>query len=325
MVIGFFCLVHMGVRGVPVHVVYVDQVILGSVVMNYVILWAVGKIGGVGDARWRLLAAAFLGGVYSIAAFVPALSLLMTFGVKIIISLVIIFIAFAPQPPVKLAACLGFFYLASFALGGSVVGIMYLLEGRGGMYSAPAGFLRVLDRYFWCAVILALGGFWAAGRGTSMLLQRHRNRWPFKIMVTIKMKSKQVEARGLLDSGNQLIDPFNGHPVLVAEYEIIKELLPPKLVTYFDQNKDFDIYEALLLAKDSRGEFRFRLIPFQSLGSDSSMLLGFDPEEVELKGANGLVRTTGVTVAICHQRLSPDLAYQVLIHPGLIDSGEGNF
>lgn len=319
MVAGFSCPVRMGVQEVPVHVVYVDQVVLGSIVMNYVILRVVGKIGGVENGKWRLVMAAALGGLYSIAAFIPTVSSLMTVWVKTLVSLVIVFIAFAPQPPVRLVICLGFFYVTSFALGGSVIGIMYFLESRGGTYVSPQGFPWVMDRYFWYAVVLALAGFWAAGRGTSILFKRRYSQNLFKIPVTIKMESRQVQAEGLLDSGNQLVDPFNGDPVIVAEYEIIKELLPGKLVTYLDRNKDFDPLEILLLVKGSPWEAKFRLIPFQSLGSDSGMLLGFNPDEVELKRGDTTIRTCQVTVAIYHRKLSPDSAYHVLVHPGLLN------
>lgn len=319
MVTEFSCPDFVGVPKVPVHVVYVDQVILGSIVMNYVILRTVGKIGGVEKERWRLVIAAALGGFYSIVAFVPDFSALLTVWFKTLVSLVIIFIAFAPQPPVRLAVCLAFFYLTSFALGGSIIGIMYFLEARGGIFSVPGGFPRVMDRYFWYAVILALAGFWAAGRGTSILFKRRYSQNLFKVSLTIKMQGKQVRTEGFLDSGNQLTDPLTGNPVIVAEYEVIQELLPGELVAYLNQNKGFDPVQALVLVKDNPRGSKFRLIPFQSLGADSGMLLGFNPDEVELERGDGTVRSGRVTIAIYHKKLSHDSAYHVLVHPCLLE------
>jgi len=303
---------------VPFQVIYVDQVVLGSMVMNYVILYTVGKIGGVTNVRWRMVIAAALGGLYSIAAFVPAFSPLMTVWFKTLASVIIIIVAFAPLPPIRLATCLAFFYLTSFALGGSVIGIMYFLEAQGGVGSFPQSFPSVLERYFWHAIVLALGVFGAAGKGTALLFKRRYRQSLFKIPLVIKVCDKQVQTEGFLDSGNQLTDPLTGNPVIVAEYEVIKSLLPRELITYLDNNRELDPVKAMMVMQDSLWGAKFRLIPFQSLGKDAGMLLGFDPDQVELQYGHKTICSTGVTVAICLKTLSPDADYNVLVHPGLL-------
>jgi len=303
---------------VPPQVIYVDQVILGSIFMNYVILRTVGKIGGVENGRWRVVTAAVLGGVYSITAFIPSLSSLMTVWFKTLVSLIIVCIAFAPLPPVRLAACLGFFYLTSFALGGSIIGIMYFLESQGGTFFSPQGFSLVLERYFWFATILALGFFVVAGKGVALLFNRRYRQNLFKIPVLITVNGKEVRAEGLLDSGNQLSDPLTGNPVIVAEYEVLRELLPRELVLYLDETVEFDPVKAMVLVKDGSWGDKLRLVPFRSLGKESGMLLGFTPDKIELLYGGETIICHKVTVALHLKPLSPDSTYHVLVHPGLL-------
>lgn len=303
-------------------IVYLDQVIIGSIIMNYSILWATGRLSGIEKSRWRLAISALLGGIYSALVFLPALSVLLTVWVKTLISMVMVFIAFAPHSFYRMIICLAFFYLASFALGGSVIGAMYFLDSRGGFYSLAQGFPWVLDQYFWYAVILALSGFWVAGRGTAALFKRRYCQMQFKMPVVIKIKDKELSFQGFIDSGNHLTDPLTGNPVIVVEYEALKEILPENLIAFYSKGLDFDLKNAHLIQSKSHLGLSFRLIPFKSLGTDSGMLIGFKPEEIRLIKDNSEIIHSNVTVAICSKKLSSDSDYHALIHPGLLNTSK---
>lgn len=296
-------------------VIYVDQVLLGSMVMNYAILWAAGKLGGVEKGKWRLLLSAALGGLYSIAAFFPPFPAVLSFWFKILISVLMVVIAFAPQRPFRLAVCVAFFYLASFALGGSVIGIMYLLEPAGGL-AGPEGFYHVVERFFGFAVLLALGGFWLAGKGTAVLFRRRYSQGSYEVSLNLRLEGKKSELKGFIDSGNQLIDPLTGCPVIIAEFAQIKELFPREVQEKLARGTQSDPSEILVHLQNHPLSSRFTLIPFKSLGS-TGVLLGFRPDEVVLLREGEVLRRSDVAVGIYYQSLSPDAAYHVLV-PGIL-------
>ena len=132
----------------PTYVVYLDQVLLGSLVMNYAILWVVARFIRSDSGQARLLAAAALGSIYSAAVFIPALSGLLTLWHKALVSVLMVGISFGWRGPRNYLACLGCFYLASFTLGGAVWGFIALLQANS-FEGTAAGIFRSLDRYFW--------------------------------------------------------------------------------------------------------------------------------------------------------------------------------
>lgn len=303
-------------------VIYADQVILGSIVMDYVILWSVSKLVDVKTSKWRLACAAIFGGLYSIAVFVPAFSSLLIIWIKIIVSIIIIFIAFFPLPAARMCFCLFFFYLVSFALGGSVIGMMYFFNEGGCLNSLSEAFPSLLDKYFGYALLVSLIIFWAGSRGTAALFKKRYSLHSFKIKLTIKVRDKNITIKGFLDSGNQLKEPVTGNPAIIVQYNAIKDILPGKLVNCMENNKynNYDAIKLMEIVKDTTSEDRFTLIPFRSIGEDSGMLLGFRPDEVKLSQNNKVKSLARITVALYHKEMSPDNAYCALVHPDLMYS-----
>jgi stage II sporulation protein GA (sporulation sigma-E factor processing peptidase) len=108
--------------------VYLDQVFLGNMVMNYIILWAAAKISRVPVGKTRLAAGAALGAGYAVVALLPGCSLLLTIGFKTAASIIITAATFFPVPLRKFITCLGCFYLTSFVLGGLVFGVIFFFH-----------------------------------------------------------------------------------------------------------------------------------------------------------------------------------------------------
>ncbi|MEW6424844.1 MAG: sigma-E processing peptidase SpoIIGA, partial [Bacillota bacterium] len=53
------------------YVVYLDQVFLGNLLMNYLILWSAGRLSNARTCAFRLALAAGLGSLYSLLTFLP--------------------------------------------------------------------------------------------------------------------------------------------------------------------------------------------------------------------------------------------------------------
>ena len=108
--------------------VYIDVILVVNLVMDFLVLWATGKLAGVRIVYRRLLAASVLGAVYSVGSVFSDLSPWYDFPVKVIISGLIVILAFWPGSGQVFLKVWGYFYGVSFAMAGAVVGVSYLFR-----------------------------------------------------------------------------------------------------------------------------------------------------------------------------------------------------
>ncbi|ACV61951.1 sigma-E processing peptidase SpoIIGA [Desulfofarcimen acetoxidans DSM 771] len=300
----------------PAYVVYLDQVMLGNLVMNYAILWSTARFGRINIAKWRLFAGAGLGSLYTLALFLPRWNSLLTVSCKFTVSVLMVFIAFAPLRLKRFFQVLAYFYLSSFILGGVVLGCMYFLRSGNSFFNSGLG--SPSKEYFGYGIALALVVAWIMGK-IFELARKKAFQDTCKASLLVRLWGSSVELEALVDTGNSLTDPLSQHPVIIVEYKAIKELLPPPIQNLFDKDNlsDFALLHDTL--SGNKWSERFRLIPFQSLGRSDGLLLGFRPDEI-ITGADDrkkLVRK--VVVGIYPGRLDANDSYHALLHPLIMD------
>jgi len=303
------------------YTVYLDQVILGNLVMNYIILWATARLSRVSANKMRLLSGSALGALYVLTVFLPGLNFLLATGFKIAVSFLIILAAFAPLPPARFFTCLGCFYLTSFALGGLVFGFIFFLHSGPLPAGDIGGVLMVIGDYFWYGTLLALLAFWAAVRGYTALMRSRLTEGLFKMVLKIGFWDRQIEVKALLDTGNRLSDPMTMQPVIIVEYDVLKPVLPPVLQQVLASPGDPVCLRSLESLSESRWSSRFCLIPFQSLGRDGGLLAGFRPDTVEVVQGRYLLQFEKAVIAVYHKRLDPEGSYHALLPPDLLTTG----
>lgn len=257
-----------------VYKVYLDQVFLGNLVMDYAILWTAAKLSRVPVHKARLLAGAALGAFYALAVFIPGAGFMQSVWFKTVASAVIVAVTFFPLTVRMFLICLGCFFLSSFMLGGLVLGIIFYLN-----YYFPLSSWdvvgRVITNNFWPGIMLGLMALWATGRGFIALLKKGKFDDLFRIPVFISSGGKQVKVEAFLDTGNQLRDPMTQNPVVVVEYDYLKPILPEEVKTGFEREGETDIWAILVSLNGSSLVSRFSAVPFQSLGCTNGIMLGF--------------------------------------------------
>ncbi|TEB17986.1 Sporulation factor SpoIIGA [Pelotomaculum sp. FP] len=301
----------------PVYKVYLDQVFLGNLVMNYAILWAAAKLSRVPVHTARLVAGAALGAAYALAVFIPGAGFLQSVWFKTVISAGIVAVAFSPVTVRMFLTCLGCFFLASFTLGGLAIGIIFYLNS--GRLSSWDGIGKVIEGNFWPGILLGLIALWAAGRGFAALLKKGKFENLFRIPILINSGGKQVRVEALLDTGNQLKDPLTQSPVVVVEYNSLKSLLPEQVQAGLERDGEADIWNILGSLSEGSLSSRFSAVPFQSLGRANGMMLGFRPDEVVIERQGKLARPGRVVVGIYRNKLDPEGSYHALLGPNVLE------
>ncbi|AQS58297.1 sigma-E processing peptidase SpoIIGA [Desulforamulus ferrireducens] len=289
-------------------VVYLDEVLIVNLAMNLTALWLTSRFTGCERSLTRLLAGAAVGCIYAFLLLWPGWEMLLHIMAKILAALLMVLITFGYGNLKSFVRRLGYLFLSSFCLGGIALGLHYLGQSTALANPLLGDFNKwaVLSGTIGIALIL---GHWGVRKWHKLATQMTT-----RVPLTITLWGKKVSLSALVDTGNQLIDPLSQHPVIIIEYQAIKDVLPPELCSILSAGNEDNI---LSLANTPFAN-RVRLIPFHSLGRDRGMLLGIRPDEVEIQVRDKIQKTTNVVVGVYHQQLSPEQSYQALLHPELL-------
>jgi len=265
-----------------------------------------------------MLPAAMAGAVYALLVFIPGWDNLTGFVIKVPVAAMMLFTAFGFVNIRGFFRYLFIFLLASFLLGGIALGLAYLLkptvmvQANNGL--TQGGFSK------WTVLSCTLLTAYLIGRWGPIMLFKRVQQQAHRIPVTVTFWGKQVSVQALVDTGNQLIDPLNQHPVVIVEFAVLKPVLPPRICELFLNSMKQDGSKMILSLANTPYAKRLRVIPFQSLGREKGMLLGIRPDALEIQCGNQKRIVKDVVVGIYSKQLSPESAYRALLHPQLLAS-----
>lgn len=299
--------------------VYPDIVCAVSLLMNGLILWGTARISKLGSAWPRIIAGAAVGALYAAASAFPQALFLHDFRLKILCSVGMFAVAFAPLNPRRFASSLAVFYILSFSLGGLFFGILYFLQ-TSPFYIHLKEFSHLVAGYFWPGLIITVSVYIFFTRFAGRLLQKRLTQNLFLVSMKVLFDQAEVEVEALIDTGNQLQDPLSRIPVVVVEYNVLKNLFPVEVQTAFEHSPDPDLMLILDSLAETSWSTRFRLIPFTSLGKEKGMLIGFRPDRIEVVNKGRPVCVRKVIIGVYRRELSPEGGYRALLHPDVLDS-----
>lgn len=125
-----------------------------------------------------------------------------------------------------------------------------------------------------------------------------------KVPMIIRIQGKELKVTGLVDTGNQLVDPLTGSPVVIVEYGILKRYLPSELQKIIDKSGEVDLSKLTEIIPEDGSRFFFRLIPFTTIGKRHGMLIGFRPDEIIVLTGDECLHKKNVVIGIYNRRLS---------------------
>lgn len=271
--------------------VYVDEMFVLNLIINYFILIATAKICALPLTRLRFFAAAALGALYSVLLLLPELGFLGTPITKICLGALMTLIAFGKVR--RLFRVFAAFLAVSAAFGGAVFAAS-LLAGRDpdtGLYIDIS--MRVLILSFaLCYFVLTL---------VFRRLGRRRARETVEVKIVHDGKVSIFTA--LRDTGNELIDPVSGLPVMVADISAVKELFPENSADILRTGAP-EFLELL-----GKYGLKFRLVPFRTVGTKTALMPVFRPDTIFVNGQQKKYLLLGLT----SRSLCPDGEYSAIL------------
>lgn len=261
-------------------VIYADVLFLLNGWIDFVLLLGVRRALGEGGRPWRLVLAALLGAVSSFVLFLPPMPVWLSLAVKLAAAAWMVLVAFPWRGMRRFSQRLLLLFGLSAGLAG-VCGALYFFAAptdfcvvNGVVYYAIPPLLLVL------LTVVCYGVLW----GVEALLRR---RAPVGMSYRVRLHygQRQTVFHCLYDSGNHLLEPFSGRPVLVVERAVAEELLevPPSV-------------EAL----PAHSEAGWRLVPFDTLGG-SGLLPAFVPRQAVALTPQGERVLPDCYVAVCER------------------------
>ena len=256
--------------------VYIDIILLENLCMNYIILFATAYIMKIKISHIRIIASSSIGAVYSIMLYMQILPIYSSIFMKIILSVVMVYISYAPKS-VKIAIKqLIIFYLISFAFGGCAFALLYFVKPqdifiKNGVYIGTYP-LKI-------ALLGGIVGFII----TYIAFKIIKNKATKEEMIyklKIKINDKTVEVNALLDTGNKLKDPITLVPVIVIEKQKLYNFLPEEILENIDKIIGGDSDK--LIEENIKYMSKFRVIPYNSIGKQNGLMLGFKADEVKI-------------------------------------------
>ncbi len=288
--------------------IYIDVVLIENLLMNYIILFATGVILKVNIKHMRLILASLIGAIYTIIAYMSAFKIYSNIGLKFVLSVIMIYIAFNPKSVKKLFKFTLIFYLTSFVFGGAAFALIYIvkpqdiLRNNGLILNSDS--LKVIFISAIIAFVIIIIGFKVV-----------KNKISAKDMychINIKLNHKEIETKAMIDTGNFLKEPITNTPVIVVEHTLLYDCIPKEILNHLENILGGDFSE---IPKNIKEEYmpKLKVIPFSSLGKQNGMLLGIKAEKVVIKTEEENKTKENVIIGIYNKSLTKRGEYRALL------------
>lgn len=238
-----------GGRGLTV---YIDLLFFLNLVVDYFILSLTARLSGAAAGFLRQLGGAAAGALFSFIIFLPALPLPLEWGIRLLLSALIILCAFGFGSGRRFLRLWLTFYAVSFLYAGLMLAVWFLFHPAGLAVHNGVVYFQISPLLLLCGTAGAYGVIWLGRR----LIRRpapagRRER------VEIRLGDRKVELTALVDTGHSLTDILSDEPVVVASFSAVAPLLSPESLPAFRK-----------VGQPPGGDMagRYRLIPYSVVG-----------------------------------------------------------
>lgn len=270
--------------------------------------------------RSRVFLAALVASVIvPISIYMPDSWLMSSLG-KVFYSFFIVWVAFSFSSLRAFFFQWVTFYFITFTIGGSMLGVHFFLATEisvqgGSVVTFTGGYG---DPVSWLFVLI---GFPCSFLFTKWRLEQvsvHRMKLENIYDVSVSWNGKKAGCKGLVDSGNQLIDPVSRKMVFLADPSVLKQFMGQKeldllqvdqVVTSMDDLPD-EIQKAV------------RLVPYSAAGIKGQLLVTLLVDSITIETPDGHLEIKQALLGVQQQDLTHDRLYQLLIHPHVMVKGK---
>lgn len=278
--------------------VYVDVLLAVNFFINYFLILSVGKIMRTDISRTRACLAAIFGALSALSIFLPSMGTVSGSLFKLTVSAVMVLIAYKWHSPKIFARYLLVTCAVTFGFGGTMFALWITVAPGGMYYRNGVTYFNISPEFIIIVTILCYTVITIAGRICS---SRERNSKRYRITVCNNGRAVLLNVIG--DTGNLLSEPFSGYPVMVANRNSVRKVLPENFDSYTDKIADFTAPP------------NCRVIPYSSVGG-AGILTAFMPEKIRVADDGGTHEIRNCYIAVSDNLNEEE--YDGIINPKIL-------
>lgn len=288
--------------------IYIDVVFIENLIMNYIILFATSIIIKIKVKHIRLILASILGAIYSIIAYMSILEMYSSVILKIILSVIIVYIAYNTQNVKNMWKYLVIFYMTSFVFGGAAFALIYIVKPqdilmKNGLFLGTYPLKTIILGTIVAFVVIV----------TSFKLVKSKiSKKDMFCTIKININKVEIETKAMIDTGNLLKEPISNTPVIVVEHTLLYDCMPKEILNNLENILGGD-FENISEEVKNKYISKLKVIPFSSLGKQNGMLIGIKPEEVTVINDENENKINNVIIGIYNKSLTKRGEYRALI------------
>ncbi len=287
--------------------VYIDLIFFENLIMNSIIIYATAILLKIKPKIWRVLISSSIGGTYAIVIYISKFKIYESIILKIILSIIMVYIAFNPQNMKKLWKQVLIFYLTSFVFGGAALYLIYFIKPqniliKNGLFAGEYVIKAILLGAIMGLVIIKI---------SIKIIKTKIRPKDMYCRIKIKLNGKEVQTNAMIDTGNLVKEPITNIPVIIVERSLLYEILPKEILNNLGEILEGNFNS---VSEEIQNQYvsKMRWLPYKSLGKENGMLLGIrvDGVEIEKEDTNKIDK---VIIGIYDKSLTKRGEYRALV------------
>ena len=202
-------------------VIYVDVLVALNMMISFFLLAAARRLGGEQVRVWRMVLGSLLGGASSLTIFLPQSSLPLSFLLRAVLLLPVVFAVFGFGSLRRFTRLWLVTAGVSCLFAGALVGAWFLLKPNGLVLRNGAVYFEI----GFLPLVLGCGVFYAAVWLFHRFFSKRKQEQAV-CEVRFDHGGRSFLCRGLVDTGNTLKDPFTGQAVQVISESLARRVVP---------------------------------------------------------------------------------------------------
>lgn len=270
--------------------IYIDVLAGINLFINYFLLLAVSKFLSYPVRRPRFIGAAALGALFSLSILLPELGTALSLLMKLVMSVLIILVAFGFGEIKFFLRAVCAFYIINFSFAGFMLVLWYFLAPQGLVIRNSIIYFDISPLLLIFLTVVCYFLITLFNRITGRQMPRE-----LICRLTVKYAGHTNICVAKVDTGNSLKEPFSGFPVAV-------------------------VYEHALSGIPTQKEIpNFRLVPYEAVSGDG-LLPAFRPDLLTVSDGKKTYRTNHVYIAVTKTKPG---TFDALLNPDLLQETPG--
>lgn len=293
--------------------IYIDVIFLENLIMNAIILYATSILLKKKPKCILVIISASIGAVYSIILYITELKIYTSIISKLVLSIVMIYIAFKPISFKKMLKQLIIFYLTSFVFGGVALYLIYYLKPddiliKNGMYAGEYALKTIMLGAIVAFIIIKI---------SIKVIKTKMSSKDMYCKIKINLNEKQIETKAMIDTGNLVREPITNNPVIITESSLLRDVIPKEIL---DNLENILCGNLEKIPQQIQDEYisKLRCIPYSSLGKENGMLVGIKANEIIVENEDAVKKTSNIIIGIYDKSLTKKGEYRALIGVELV-------